>query len=70
MRHPYRLDNAISAITLTDHFLSPVFSRKDYNGPPMTDLTEIISYVQPTALLGLSTTKVPLLRLLFIAVLL
>lgn len=36
----------------------------------MTDLTEIISYVQPTALLGLSTTKVPLLRLLFIAVLL
>ena len=24
----------------------------------MTDLTEIISYVQPTALLGLSTTKV------------
>lgn len=67
MRHPYRFDNAISAITLT---LSPVFSRKDYNGPPMTDLTEIISYVQPTALLGLSTTKVPLLRLLFIAVLL
>ncbi|KAI0773809.1 malic enzyme [Fomes fomentarius] len=34
-----------------------IFSRKDYNGPPMTDLTEIISYVQPTALLGLSTTK-------------
>ncbi|KAI0667296.1 malic enzyme [Trametes maxima] len=33
------------------------FSRKDYNGPPMTDLTDIVNYVQPTALLGLSTTK-------------
>ncbi|RPD54937.1 malic enzyme [Lentinus tigrinus ALCF2SS1-7] len=33
------------------------FSRKDYNGPPMTDLTEIIKLVQPTALMGLSTTK-------------
>ena len=33
------------------------FSRKDYNGAPMKDLTEIIKYVQPTALLGLSTTK-------------
>ncbi|KAI0714789.1 malic enzyme [Earliella scabrosa] len=33
------------------------FSRKDYTGPPLTDLTEIIKYVQPTALLGLSTTK-------------
>ncbi|KAI0761287.1 malic enzyme [Trametes elegans] len=33
------------------------FSRKDYNGPPMTDLTDIVNHVQPTALLGLSTTK-------------
>ncbi|CDO71102.1 hypothetical protein BN946_scf184844.g106 [Trametes cinnabarina] len=33
------------------------FSRKDYNGPPMKDLTDIIEYVQPTALLGLSTIK-------------
>ncbi|OJT05141.1 NADP-dependent malic enzyme [Trametes pubescens] len=33
------------------------FSRKDYNGPPMTNLTDIINYVKPTALLGLSTTK-------------
>ena len=34
------------------------FSRKDYNGPAITDLTEIIKLVKPTALLGLSTTKV------------
>ncbi|KAI0754223.1 malic enzyme [Daedaleopsis nitida] len=33
------------------------FSRKDYNGPPLTDLTEIIKLIRPTALLGLSTTK-------------
>ncbi|PIL23156.1 hypothetical protein GSI_14465 [Ganoderma sinense ZZ0214-1] len=33
------------------------FSRKDYNGPPLKDLTEIINYVKPTALLGLSTIK-------------
>ncbi|TFK38172.1 hypothetical protein BDQ12DRAFT_684090 [Crucibulum laeve] len=31
------------------------FSRNDYNGPPMTNLTDIIEYVRPTALLGLST---------------
>lgn len=37
------------------------FSRKDYNGPPLTDLTEIIEYVKPTALFGLSTTKVIIL---------
>ena len=34
------------------------FSRKDYNGPPLTNLTEIIEYVKPTALFGLSTIKV------------
>ena len=34
------------------------FSRKDYSGPAITDLTEIIKLVKPTALLGLSTTKV------------
>ncbi|KAF7795632.1 hypothetical protein EIP86_006797 [Pleurotus ostreatoroseus] len=33
------------------------FSRKDYTGPTMTDLVEIIDYVKPTALLGLSTIK-------------
>ena len=37
--------------------LSPDFSRKDYTGAPMKDLVEIIDYVQPTALLGLSTIK-------------
>jgi malate dehydrogenase (oxaloacetate-decarboxylating)(NADP+) len=34
------------------------FSRKDYSGPPLTKLVDIIQYVKPTALLGLSTTKV------------
>ncbi|KZT01066.1 malic enzyme [Laetiporus sulphureus 93-53] len=33
------------------------FSRQDYSGPPMKNLTEIIEYVKPTALLGLSTIK-------------
>jgi len=32
-----------------------LFSRDDYDGPPMKDLSEIIEYVRPTALLGLST---------------
>lgn len=31
------------------------FSRDDYGGTPMTDLVEIIKYVKPTALFGLST---------------
>ncbi|KIY67461.1 hypothetical protein CYLTODRAFT_397023 [Cylindrobasidium torrendii FP15055 ss-10] len=31
------------------------FSRRDYEGPRMTDLVDIINYVKPTALLGLST---------------
>ncbi|KAK7685594.1 hypothetical protein QCA50_011461 [Cerrena zonata] len=34
-----------------------LFSRKDYSGPPMKDLVQIIETVQPTALLGLSTIK-------------
>lgn len=33
----------------------PAFARKDYAGPPMVDLLEIIRYVKPTALMGLST---------------
>ncbi|KAI0302401.1 malic enzyme [Multifurca ochricompacta] len=33
------------------------FSRSDYSGPPLTNLADIIEYVQPTALLGLSTIK-------------
>ncbi|KAG6831842.1 hypothetical protein H0H87_003641 [Tephrocybe sp. NHM501043] len=31
------------------------FSRKDYSGAPITNILDIIEYVQPTALLGLST---------------
>jgi malate dehydrogenase (oxaloacetate-decarboxylating)(NADP+) len=33
------------------------FARKDYSGPPMTDLLDVVSYVKPTALMGLSTIK-------------
>jgi len=36
-----------------------VFSRRDYTGPKMTNLLDIIALVKPTALLGLSTIKVP-----------
>ncbi|KAJ8586788.1 malate dehydrogenase [Rhizopogon salebrosus TDB-379] len=31
------------------------FARRHYTGPPMKDLAEIVQYVKPTALLGLST---------------
>ncbi|KAF8636932.1 hypothetical protein AX17_003183 [Amanita inopinata Kibby_2008] len=31
------------------------FSRSDYEGPPITNLMDIIAFVKPTALLGLST---------------
>ncbi|KZS96366.1 malic enzyme [Sistotremastrum niveocremeum HHB9708] len=31
------------------------FARKDYAGPPITNLLDIINYVKPTALIGLST---------------
>ncbi|KAF8531081.1 malic enzyme [Gautieria morchelliformis] len=34
-----------------------LFARADYTGPPMTNLVDIIQYVKPTALLGLSTLK-------------
>ncbi|KAI0055856.1 malate dehydrogenase [Artomyces pyxidatus] len=33
------------------------FARTDYEGPPLTNLIDIINYVQPTALLGLSTMR-------------
>lgn len=36
----------------------PVFARTDYEGPALTKLVDIINYVKPTALLGLSTLKV------------
>jgi len=31
------------------------FARRDYDGKPLTDLLDVIAYVKPTALLGLST---------------
>lgn len=34
------------------------FSRKDYTGPPIKKLIDVINHVKPTALLGLSTVKV------------
>ena len=42
------------------HSLALDFSRDDYEGPPMTNLLEVINYVRPTALLGLSTIGVRL----------
>lgn len=33
------------------------FARTDYQGPPLTNLVEIINHVKPTALLGLSTLR-------------
>ncbi|KAI0294436.1 malic enzyme [Russula brevipes] len=40
---------------MADH--KKYFSRDDYNGPPLTNLTDIVEYVKPTALFGLSTIK-------------
>jgi len=40
---------------LQDHKI--FFARTDYHGPPLTNLAEIIRYVKPTALLGLSTLR-------------
>lgn len=34
------------------------FSRKDYTGPPIKKLIDVVDYVKPTALFGLSTVKV------------
>lgn len=34
------------------------FARRHYTGLPMKDLAEIVKYVKPTALLGLSTITV------------
>jgi malate dehydrogenase (oxaloacetate-decarboxylating)(NADP+) len=33
------------------------FARKDYSGPPIKDLVDVVRYVKPTALLGLSAVK-------------
>lgn len=38
---------------LQDH--KKFFARTDYHGPPLTSLIDIIKFVQPTALMGLST---------------
>lgn len=35
-----------------------VFARNDYSGPALTNLIDIINYVKPTALFGLSTVNV------------
>jgi|SRR5882757_8987217 malate dehydrogenase (oxaloacetate-decarboxylating)(NADP+) len=40
-----------------------VFARADYQGPPLTNLVDIINHVKPTALLGLSTIHVSALSL-------
>lgn len=34
------------------------FARTDYEGPLLTSLVDIVQYVKPTALLGLSTLRV------------
>ena len=36
------------------------FARKDYTGAPLKKLVDIINYVKPTALIGLSTVRVSL----------
>jgi malate dehydrogenase (oxaloacetate-decarboxylating)(NADP+) len=40
---------------MADH--KKYFSRHDYQGPPLDNLLDVIAFVKPTALLGLSTTK-------------
>ena len=47
-----------SRATLTYDPCDVDFSRNDYSGPALTNLTEIIELVRPTALFGLSTIKV------------
>lgn len=48
------------SLSFNSHVSRTDFSRRDYKGAPMTDLLDIIGYVKPTALLGLSTIKVSL----------
>lgn len=45
--------SSVNAIEVTDGGRREVFSRKDYQGPPMKDLVDIISYCKPTCLIGL-----------------
>lgn len=48
----------LDSVPKPSSFLRVDFARNDYNGAPITDLLEIIEYVKPTALLGLSTITV------------
>jgi hypothetical protein len=50
-------DHPLSAVMLSDA-LHLDFSRRDYTGPPIKKLIDVVNYVKPTALLGLSTVKV------------
>jgi hypothetical protein len=45
-------------LTTYTSIVTSVFARTDYHGPALTKLTDIIDYVKPTALLGLSTLRV------------
>ncbi len=47
----FTLDKSIECSRVVD------FARKDYSGPPLKNLLDIIDYVKPTALIGLSTMK-------------
>lgn len=47
-----------SRVSVVSDFGQSDFARTDYNGPPLTNLIDIIGYVRPTALLGLSTIRV------------
>jgi len=48
--NPPSFESSLTSIT--------VFARTDYQGPPLTNLVDIINHVKPTALLGLSTIRV------------
>ncbi|KAJ6588628.1 hypothetical protein B0H19DRAFT_924318 [Mycena capillaripes] len=40
---------------LAEHKECKYFARRDYTGPPIKDLLDVLEYVKPTALMGLST---------------
>jgi hypothetical protein len=54
---PHDLTTTLHDCSLTYVILSD-FSRSDYQGPPIKNLLEVVEYVKPTALLGLSTVSV------------
>jgi malate dehydrogenase (oxaloacetate-decarboxylating)(NADP+) len=53
----FDLKFSLSIVLCNSHFLAD-FSRRDYSGPPLNKLLDVIAYVKPTALLGLSTITV------------